>query len=265
MFINSWIGGKVMYGFSVVLFAETASFRDPGGQLYHATFPLPPISTIIGIAGAALGISFQQSWELFKINNIKVGVKDVTQSWREISPGRGLDLWKYQKIVTNGVRSDVLKREFLFRPVYQLYYGCEEKRLLEQLRKAFLSPAWALCLGTSDDIARIEEISQIQIMKEIDGGAVELSYCLIPGDQSDNYSFAWEAIYNTPVRISLELPIVKQLPVEFLFSPNGERKGCEYRPFTFLSGIQRLKDPCQAYKFGQQVVPLISVIQRQPS
>ena len=249
-----------MKGFSVVLSAETASFRDPGGQLYHGTLPLPPVSTIIGIAGAALGKSFQQSWKLFQGNDIKVGVKDITRSWRRMSPGKGLDLWKYRKIVTNEVRSDVLKREFLFRPVYRLYYSCENIETLKGLNQAFLSPAWALTLGTSDDIARIEEVSPIETIEQIEGGVKELNYCLMPGDISDNYSFDWEKIIrNSPIRSSLELPLVKQLPIEFVFNSDGERKGCRYKPFTFLSGNQQLKSPCPAYSFGMEPVPLISI------
>lgn len=250
-----------MYGFSIVLSAETASFRDPGGQLYHATLPLPPVSTIIGIAGAALGFPFQKSWEFFHNNKVSVGIKDISRSRRGAPPGKGLDLWKYQKIVSNEVRSDVLKREFLFRPAYRLFYGCEDKETLEQIRKAFLFPAWALCLGTSDDIARLEDIPrQVEPIKEVSGGAVDLHYSLVPGDQLNNLSFDWEFLRNTPIRTSLELPMVKNLPVEFLFSPTGERKGCEYKPFTFLSGFQSLNQPCPAYAFGQDVVPLISIV-----
>lgn len=248
-----------MYGFSVILSAETASFRDPGGQLYHATLPLPPVSTVIGIAGAALGLPFQQTWEFFQDFDIRVGVKDVSPA----PPGRGLDIWKYQKIVSNEVRSDVLKREFLFHPAYQLYYSCENRETLEKLRKAFLSPAWALSLGTSDDIARLEEVSgQVELIEEVKGGTVEIDCSLIPGDQLDNLSIDWKVLGNKPIRMSLELPIVKQLPVGFVFGPDGERKGSEYRPFTFLSGFQRLKQPCPAYIFGQDVVPLISIAKR---
>lgn len=251
-----------MYGFSIVLSSETASFRDPGGQLYHATLPLPPVSTIIGIAGAALGFPFQQSWEFFQTNDINIGVKDVTVSWRGTSPGKGMDLWKYQKIVTKEIRSDILKREFLFRPAYQLCYSCKNIETLEKLRQAFLSPAWALSLGTSDDIARLEEVSEIYDVREVEGGSIELNDSLIPGDQSDNYSFDWKSICNIPIRTPLQLPLVKQLPVGFVFGPNGERKGCEYRPFTFLSGFQHLKIPCPAYTFGQEIIPLISIYEK---
>jgi CRISPR-associated protein Cas5t len=251
-----------MNGFSIVLSAETASFRDPGGQLYHATLPLPPVSTIIGIAGAALGFPFQQTWEYFIDNDINVGVKDISRSLLGIPPGRGLDLWKYRKIVTKEIRSDILKREFLFHPAFRLYYSCQNRESLEQLKQAFASPAWALSLGTSDDIALIKEISEIEEVKEVDGGTIELNYSLIPGDQSDNYSFDWTSICNIPIRAPLQLPVVKQLPVDFLFSRDGERKGSKYLPFTFLSGFQRLKNPCPAHNFGQEFVPLISIVNR---
>lgn len=249
-------------GFSIVLSAETASFRDPGGQLYHATLPLPPISTIIGIAGAALGLPFQQVWKYFRVKDIHVGVKDISRSIWGMPPGRGLDLWKYRKIVTKEIRSDILKREFLFHVAFRLYYSCNQREPLEQLRQAFLSPAWALSLGTSDDIALIKELSEIDEVKEVNEGTVELFYSLIPGDHSDNYSFDWATICNIPIRTPLQLPMVKQLPVDFLFGPDGERKGSEYRSFTFLSGFQRLKNPCPAYNFGKELVSLISVANR---
>jgi CRISPR-associated protein Cas5t len=262
IFLDNAGGGKEMNGFSIVLSAETASFRDPGGQLYHATLPLPPVSTIIGIAGAALGLPFQEAWGFFQIYDINVGVKDISRSWRGTPPGKGLDLWKYRKIVTNEIRSDILKREFLFRPVFRLYYSCEVIAPLEKLRQAFLSPAWALTLGTSDDIASLREVSGIEIVEEVTGGSVELNYSLIPGDQSDNYSFDWTTICNIPIRAPLQLPMVKQLPVDFKFGSDGDRKGSEYRPFTFLSGFQHLKNPCPAYIFGQEFVPLISIVHR---
>jgi CRISPR-associated protein Cas5t len=255
LFIDDQKEALTMYGFSVVLSSETASFRDPGGQLYHATLPLPPVSTIIGIAGAALGYPFQQIWEFFQGNDILTGVRDMSRN----RPGKGLDLWKYHKIKTNEVLSDVVKREFLFRPVFCLYYACENKEIMEKLWDAFKSPAWALSLGMSDDMAYIEKVSRIDTVNNVDGGSVELKYSLIPGDHSDNYSFDWEAISGTPIRTSLELPVVKLLPVDYIFGPDGERKGCEYKPFTFLSGIQRLKNPCPVYAFGTETIPLISI------
>ena len=251
-----------MYGFSVVLSGETASFRDPGSQLYHGTLPLPPVSTLVGIAGAAMGMSFQNIWGFFQENQIMVGVKDVTRNkdYRGMPPGKGLDLWKYCKIVTKEVRSDILKREFIFRPVYCLYYGTRQSEVLDQLRNAFLSPAWALSLGTSDDIAQIKKVSEVAPMEEIqDANGRDLNFTLIPGDQTDKISFDWDAIAKTPIYSTLELPVVKKLPVGFSFGNNGERKGDKYMSFTFLSEIQKLSESCSAYQFGADIVPLVSL------
>ena len=247
------------YGFSVILLAETASFRDPGGQLYQATLPLPPVSTIIGIAGAALGFPFQQVWEHFLENSIGVGVQDISDMERGKSAGKGLDLWKYQKIVSKEVRSDILKREFLFRPAYRFYYSSQKKEVIESLQQAFHSPAWALTLGTSDDIALLKEVSSIDRVIKIEGGSTDLSFRLVPGDQSDNYAFNWELIEQEKITVSLSLPMVKKLPVGFVFGADGERKGSEYQPFTFLAKFHNLKNPCPAYAFGQETIPLFSL------
>ncbi|WP_231682803.1 CRISPR-associated protein Cas5 [Phosphitispora fastidiosa] len=244
-----------MYGFSVVLSAETASFRDPSGQLYHATFPLPPLSTLIGIAGAAIGMDFQQIWEFFKKNDIRSGVKDINEK----VTGKGIDLWKYQKIVSKETRGDILKREFLFQVTYGLYYGCNILSVLEEMRKGFVSPAWALSLGSSDDIAIIKAVSEIQVVSEGTVDVTGIKKTLIPGDYSKDYSFDWQTIKNTPVRTTLELPVVKQLPVDYVFTEDGERKGSSYKPFTFLTGVQQLKSPCQVFNFENKKIPLIPV------
>ena len=63
-----------MYGFFVSLHGMTASFREPGSHLYQATLPLPPISALVGMAGAALGKSFEKAWPFFKDAGLFVGV-----------------------------------------------------------------------------------------------------------------------------------------------------------------------------------------------
>ncbi|MGI6553975.1 MAG: CRISPR-associated protein Cas5 [Bacillota bacterium] len=249
-----------MYGFSVVLSAETASFRDPGAQLYHETLPLPPVSTIIGIAGAALGMSFKDVWQHFQVNEISVGVKDVTREYRKTPPGKGLDLWKYRKIVSKEVRSDILKREFIFRPVYCLFYGAKSADKLKQLHSAFADPAWALSLGGSDDIACLEKITDIQPMEEVVAQGKDLTFCLIPGNYAESFSFDWETISNIPTSTTLELPVVKHLPIGFNFGSGGERKGARYLSFTFLKEIQQLTKPCTAYRLEDEIVPLVSIV-----
>jgi len=252
--------GNAMFGFSVVLSAETASFRDPGAQLYHETLPLPPVSTIVGIAGAALGMSFKDVWEYFQIKEINVGAKDLTRQYRKMPPGKGLDLWKYRKIVSKEVRSDILKREFIFRPVYSLFYGAKSADNLKQLHSAFGDPTWALCLGGSDDLAFLKELTDIRAMQKVSAQGRDLNFTLIPGDYTDDFAFDWDTISNIPVSTTLELPVVKCLPIGFNFGSQGERKGSKYLAFTFLKEIQQLTKPCTAYRLEDEIVPLVSLV-----
>lgn len=56
-----------MKGFIASLTAETVSLRDPEGQLYHSCLPLPSFSTMVGIAGAAMGMDFKQALEFLRL------------------------------------------------------------------------------------------------------------------------------------------------------------------------------------------------------
>jgi len=246
-----------MYGFSVFLSAQTASFRDPGAQLYHATLPMPPVSTIIGIAGSALGFAFDAAWKYFKDNRISVGVIKRTQSEKE--PGQGLDLWKYRKLKSgNNIESDIVKREFLFQVAYQLCYGAEEKSVINELYQAFNNPHWALTLGNSDDLAKIDKVS---IVTELEAAAptIELKECLVIGDHTQDFLFVWEDIKNKPLNVKLNLPMTKSLPVDFTFSSNGVRTASKFSYFTFLTELHKLRNPGESYYFEQNVAQLICI------
>ena len=80
-----------MYCFNRKAYSETASFRIPETHTFQKTLPLPPLTTIIGLLGAALGLSFAESMEFYHGNQIRVGVIGTSQSTVN-------DLWKYRKI-----------------------------------------------------------------------------------------------------------------------------------------------------------------------
>lgn len=255
-----------MHGFRVSLSGSTASFREQGAQLYQATLPLPPISTLVGIAGAAVGKRFEDAWEFFRTAGLFVGVAGASR-------GRGTDLWRYRKIATPksdvekkwkkeyGLskieRADILNREFLAFPRFHIFYALENAEEANRLRKAFFDPVYALSLGTSDDIAMIEEISALSVVKE---GIESDSFqnILLEGDFSDRIRFDWDVLKRSGVAHVLKAPIVRPLVVDFSFKGSGqrmERRGSRYRLFTFLSGIQRLTEPQRAYGFeGEESV-----------
>jgi CRISPR-associated protein Cas5t len=245
----------------------TASFREPGAHLYHITLPLPPISAMIGLAGAALGKDFKRTWAFFKTNAIAVGVNGT-------SDGNGIDLWRYKKMAAQPktdeektvmkefdrnqiVRGDILNREFLAEPEFNICYTAPESNVIEELRNSFRSPCYALSLGSSDDIAKVKYVSEICKPDERND-VTSLRGTLVKGTLLDNIAFDWEAIKKSGVAKILKAPMVKQLIVDFEF--NGEkRRGIRYSPFTFLIGEHRLDNPVTVFAIEKQFFPIFSI------
>src|SRR3990172_6770188 len=156
-----------MFIFSVKGIALTASFRVPETHTFHQTLPLPPKTTIIGIIGAAKGLGLEEAYRYSDENNILVGV-----SGRDM--GMMKDLWNYRKItgkerkyteedIKNRMHFSVLIREYLFNFELMLFFGAANKQTAENLRESFYSPIFALTLGNSDDLLKVQTISAPQI------------------------------------------------------------------------------------------------------
>lgn len=256
---------EAMYGFYVTLTACTASFREPSAHLYQKTMPVPPVSAMAGVAGAALGISYPEVWSYFQNNKISVGTAGESQ-------GKAIDLWQYQKMatpkgaaekegtaalqLTKAMRHDILNREFMAYPTFTLCYGCEVREVADKLHDAFADPKYALSLGTSDDIAKIKFLSTVTELTSENTG--QLGNTLLPGDVSESVSFDWEKLSKSSVSQTLRAPVVGSLIVDFAFDA-GKRKPKAYAPFTFLHGNQLLKAPIKVYSFGELTVPLYAI------
>lgn len=239
-----------MKGLSVVCIAETASFRDPGGQLYHACLPLPPYTTLVGMAGAALGLGFPEAMQFFKEHKIYAGVLGQAL-------GQGKDLWNYTKrtIFDNPKeKNDIVLREFLFRLKVVLFYAAQENSVIDNLKNAFAGPVYALTLGASEDMAKVISVQKYDDVKLF--YTMDLKNTVLPGDISSRYRFDWQEVKKSPVRLTLKGPTVKSLPVDFEFDPQGARKGSKYQIFSFIDSMVKLKENTAAYQFGDYRVPL---------
>ncbi|MBO8158559.1 CRISPR-associated protein Cas5 [Thermosyntropha sp.] len=246
-----------MYGFYVHLKADFASFRDPGGQLYHSCLPLPPFSTLVGLAGAALGKNFKEVLQFFKENNIKTGAAGM--HW-----GKGIDLWNYSKIKSgNKIEKDIVNREFLTFISLWVFYANEDKSVLEQLQEAFQNPVFCLTIGTSDDLVKILEVSPCFMIEKLNSSQFSTGmglegFVLFPGDIEDNYRLDWDEIKQSRLDVILSTPVVKKLPVDYSF--DGEvRKGERYEVFSFLPGWVNLKEETEVYCFEKFKIPLFSL------
>lgn len=201
--------------------APVASFRRPLDHNYQRTLPMPPPTTLIGIAGAALGLSDRELWaEDSPLRRLKVSV------WMGIEPRRTRDMWTVLKIKAGKIaeRSPYF-RELLFFTQYTLLYG-GEKALLEGLERAFRDPAYPLSLGREDELALVEEF----LLAEAQEGKPRFRGTIIPGDVRQVSGLR-------PILLPgavFEPPVVEVLPLGFSVDAKGIRHPEHPAALSFL-------------------------------
>jgi CRISPR-associated protein Cas5t len=236
-----------MFIFSVKGVALTASFRLPETHTFHQTLPLPPKTTIVGMIGAAMGLGLADAHDYADKNNIHVGV---------VGKHRGMmkDLWNYRKItgkeknytegdIKNRKHFSVLIREYLFDCEITLFFGSGKRVAVEDLREAFKSPFYALTIGNSDDLFKVQKISEV--FEESAKEWKHFENTILPGECSAAYRPDID-LKAMPVTESINAPQVYLLPTKFTF--NGEeRRVAERKPFTFIGSPVELTSSVKAY------------------
>lgn len=237
-----------MEGIAITLYAEVSSFRNPGGQLYHSCLPLPPFSTLVGLAGAARGVAFSEAIEFFQENKIFIGVTGRAK-------GLGKDLWSYTKIISKETKKDIVVREFLASLDVEIFYACEIDSIIDELKLAFSNPCYALSLGNNDEIIKIKKISKYSDVEKIKTNKVENT--VIATNIANQYIVDWDKIKQSPISLTLKAPLIQKLPVKYEFNrDNGSRKGIQYETFSFIDSFINFKEEITAYRFGDKEVPL---------
>lgn len=244
-----------MFIFSVEATAQTASFRVPETHTFHQTLPLPPPTTLIGLAGAALGLSLPDAYRFVAEHGVRVG---VCGSHR----GRIKDLWNYRKLTNKAYSAEdvqsrmhysVLIREYLFESEFVFYFGTDDRNGLERLRDAFRRPVYALTAGNSDDLLKVRRITSIvEIEPE---PLARFENTMLPGDLSRAarpvVDFKW-----LPITETFRTPQVFQLPTGFSFT--GEQRRANGRsPFTFVASPVLLEMPVDGYAVDGRHVVLV--------
>ncbi len=228
-------------GISVEVLALTASFRDPVGQLYHETLPLPPPTTLVGLAGAALGENIENTLLYFKQNQIAVGCIGSHK-------GQGSDLWNYSKVKAGGKKDkDIVVRNFLFGFRGVIYYACKAEEIMRELHAAFHEPYYSLTLSTSDELIKINKIDWHDEIRQLDHK--DLINTWICDDQSENIELNWDKVKATPITQTVSPHLIKKLPTDYSFDNKGARRGEGYQNFTFLGPLQQLIQSVPVYLF----------------
>lgn len=236
-----------MYIFSVKGVALTASFRLPETHTFHQTLPLPPKTTIVGMIGAAKGLGLEAAHNYVNENNILVGM---------IGSHKGMmkDLWNYRKItgkeknyteeqIKNRMHFSVLIREYLFDCEFTLYFGVNTQEVAAELNECFRSPFYALTIGNSDDLFKVQTISDV--VKESSAEWRHFENTMLPGEFSSAYKPNID-LKRMPITQSVNSPQVYLLPTRFTFA-GEERRVAERKLFTFIGSPVELNVPVQAY------------------
>lgn len=235
-----------MYCFSVKAYAETASFRLPETHTFQKTLPLPPLTSIIGLLGAAMGLPYAESMEFYYRNEIRVGVIGASQS-------RVTDLWKYRKIKSKEIVSAVLTRELLFGLNIELFIAAENEKIVRDIQQAVISPRYALTAGCSDDLMKVKSVGAITQASLTP--VYDFSNTILPGDQGSNYESNID-INQVSLMKEIHAPRIYLLPVEFDFTNEGRRVK-RREPFTFIEAPVKLIKPVEGLKFGEKSVALL--------
>ncbi|MEM2591945.1 MAG: CRISPR-associated protein Cas5 [Thermofilaceae archaeon] len=210
-----------MLALAVQVKAPVASFRRWLDHTYQRTLPLPPPTTLIGLAGAALGVDVVTLWsDVSPLKEVKVQVLAQNQ------PARATDVWTLLKIKTGKMERSPYLRELLFDARFTLLYGSSEERL-RQLYDAFQQPAYPLSLGREDELLQIESC---QLMECLTTTLPCIFYgTILPGDL--------RLLNARPILqegATYEPTIVERLPTRFRVGRNGEREPIDPHEFTFL-------------------------------
>jgi CRISPR-associated protein Cas5t len=239
----------------VELRTMTATFRNPEFQNFHKTLQLPPPTTLVGLAGAALGKSPKAAQEYFERDQWQLGI------WGN-SEGYTKDLWKYRTLDSNPEKaSSIVLREILYDSRWVAVFGCMQKERVEELQSAFAQPVFALTLGSSDSLAKV--VSTEVIAESLE--TRRLGHCLVPGnvmaDVEENIVNGMEfSIYATSE------PIAYDLPVRFQYdSDYGIRRVVRRKTLSFIGEPMTLNYSIAGVLHGELFIPVFPLHDDSPS
>lgn len=244
-----------MKNFVVDIKSQTASFRDPDFQNFHKTLDLPPPTTIVGIAGAALGLSPLQSQEFFEDGDFQIGIYGNYG-------GRCNDTWKYDRRHTKrglkydpGMDGSVIQKEFLIQNTFLIAFSSANEEKLDALFAAFLSPTFALTMGNSDSLAFVKSVHKNVVKVKKD----QVEHCLVQGDIIDEVMRMAHKKMEFSIYQTSE-PITYDLPIRFKYeSDYGKRTVSSISTFSLIGDQMKLNFEVEGLSYNESFIPLFDL------
>lgn len=145
---------EVIHAVRVSCSGITNGFRSPLSQSVHDTLPFPTPTHLIGMLGAAMGVSRRDIEPLYY--SFKVGVVGTHSATYQ-------DLTRILKYKGSKQFSSLLIRENLFNTDFQIWYIPTGNLGSDIVMKSLKNPKFALSLGRDDEIIRMNEVSEVEL------------------------------------------------------------------------------------------------------
>jgi len=237
----------------VELRAMMATFRNPEFQNFHKTLHLPPPTTLVGLAGAALGISPKAAQEYFQDHQWHLGIWGTSE-------GVAIDLWKYRTLDSNPEKaSSIVLREILFDNHWFAVFGCEKEEKVVEMLTAFQQPVFALTMGSSDSLAKVISVEIVTETAE----TKQMAHCLVSGNvmadvQEHLFDGSDFSIYVTSE------PIAYDLPVRFQYeSDYGVRRVVQRKTMSFIGEPMTLNYAVTGVQHGTHFIPVFPLYEEE--
>ncbi len=129
--------------------------KAPEDVRYHRTLQLPPRTTLLGFAGAALGLNEKELYIQWDNGPSLSDRLQVAARLNKID-GNIQDYWTIVKFVDRKEPFRAIQvREQLFRPSYTMYFASVDDELVIYTRDRMNDPRYPLCLGRDDELVRV--------------------------------------------------------------------------------------------------------------
>lgn len=228
----------------IELVTQTATFRNPEFQNFHKSFLLPPPTTLIGLAGAAMGLSPKSAQDFFN-EGFYFGIYGTSRGYCK-------DLWKYNTFDEQG---SIILKEILYDNHFILIFGNDNETVIETIKEAFLSPQYALTLGNNDSLAKIIQVS---IDREFTS-SFQVSNCLVEGNvieevvEKAKNGLAF-SIYSTSEPIAYDLPLRFHYETEY-----GFRRVIQRKTLSFIGENMQLNFSKKGVKYKNMFIPVFNL------
>ena len=228
-------------------FSATAAFRIPEFHNYHKSLPLPPVTTIVGLVGAALGFDNKKAQDYFSERDISVGIYGVSE-------GHFTDVWKALSS-KKGIRDTVIQKEYHYGNSFFFAFLANEKTIVE-LHNAFYTPVYPTVIGSSDSLLKIRTINLID-----EPELVEIKYlenCVLLGNYQNIIKINLDKmkVGKTYHYTPFSAPQVYNLPTGFDFQDNSVRKIRAKREMTFIGMQVKIDGSLKAIRINEIVIPI---------